>query len=111
MPAPKPEEHLAHLEKLSEEYRIDFAGELHPSAWPECHKATLANAGKLGDKKYDSYATSSNESENAPWKLKVKDTAAILVETAGRCRHRNESSWRYACEPIILAKLSSEVCW
>ncbi|KAF4631105.1 hypothetical protein G7Y89_g7026 [Cudoniella acicularis] len=45
-----------------------------------------------------------------PWKPEVKSSATVLVDIAKRCRHRNESSWRYACEPVILGRLSSEVC-
>lgn len=102
---------LAHLEKLSREYRIDFAGDLSPSMWPKNHRKTLANAKKLGDNKYDTYAMAPEISQNEPWKLEVKSLAAVLVEKAHRCRHRNESTWRHACEPIILGRLSSEVCW
>jgi hypothetical protein len=34
-----------------------------------------------------------------------------LTERAQRCKHRNESSWRFACEPLIFARLSAEVAW
>ena len=106
-----PDELLARLERLSCEYRIDFAGELSPSRWPENHRTTLQNAKKLGDTKYDTYATAHGVSENEPWKLEVKNLSTVLADVAHRSRHRNESSWRHACEPIILGRLTSEVCW
>jgi len=77
----------------------------------QCHRQTLENAKSLEDNKYNTYAIAPDISQNEPWKLKVKALAAILVERAHRCRHRNESTWRHACEPIILDRLSSEVCW
>jgi len=106
----KPDKLLARLEKLSVEYQIDFAGDLSQSMWPECHRTTLANAIKLEDNKYDTYAMAPNVSQNEPWKLEVKSLATVLVEKAHRRRHRNESTWRHACEPIMLGMLSSEVC-
>jgi hypothetical protein len=111
MPPKTGDAHWAHLEDLSTEYRIKFLGEIEPSQWPDSHRTILQNAKQLGGKTYDSYATLPGVEESEPWKVKIKYQAKLLVDTAGRCRQRNESSWRYACEPIIMGRLSSEVCW
>lgn len=111
MPPKKGDAFWAHMEDLSTEYRIDFPGEVEPSQWPNCHRTTLEKVRQLGGNTYDVYATASGVLESEPWKVKVKSMADFLVDTASRCRQRNESSWRHACEPIILGRLSSEVCW
>jgi hypothetical protein len=111
MPSKKGDELLTHLEVLCAKYRIEFPGDLSPSQWPQCHRRVLENAQILGAKSYDEYATASGLSESEPWKVKVKSLAHLLVEKAGRLKKRNESTWRHACEPIILGRLESEVCW
>jgi hypothetical protein len=109
--SPQKPDGLIHLERLSVEYRVDFAGDLDQSMWPECHRTTLEKAKKLNDNKYDTYAVAPDVFQNEPWKAELKSLAAVLVEKADRCRHRTETTWRHACEPIILGRLSSEVCW
>lgn len=104
-------ETLEGLGLLAQEHRIKFAGDLPPSKWPRCHKSTLEGAKALGERKLDSYATESNVSSDEPWKVQVKSQAAILVEKSKRCRQRNESSWRFACEPLIFVRLEAEVVW
>jgi hypothetical protein len=104
-------EELTRLERLAREYRVDFIGELDSREWPENHKATLAHIQELGRNRFDSYATSTATIDEQPWKLEVKHEACRLVESARRCKRRNESSWRYACEPLIFARLKAEVVW
>jgi hypothetical protein len=111
MPPKKGDELLAHLEKLCSEYRIHFPGDLDPSQWPIHHRKFLESAKLLGSKTYNAYATGPNAPESEPWKVEVKSLALLLVQKAGRHRKRNESTWRHACEPIILGRLESEVCW
>lgn len=104
-------ETLERLSRLAQEYRITFAGDLPPSKWARCHKPTLECAKALGERKLDSFATEPQVSDDEPWKVQVKSQAAILVEKSKRCRQRNESSWRFACEPLIFARLEAEVAW
>jgi hypothetical protein len=111
MPPKKGDKLLAHLEDLCPKYRIKFLDDLDPSQWPIYHQKVFHNAKLLGGKTFNAYATAPDASENEPWKLKVKSVALLLVKTAGRHRKRNESTWRHACEPIILERLESEVCW
>jgi hypothetical protein len=111
MPPRTGDDLLSHLEDLCVEYRINFLGDLEPSQWPSCQRNTFVNAKLLGSKKFDTYATAPDIAESEPWKVEVKSLALLLVEKAGRHRRRNESTWRYACEPIILGRLESEVCW
>ncbi|KAL4912676.1 hypothetical protein BDW62DRAFT_12956 [Aspergillus aurantiobrunneus] len=46
---------------------------------------------------------------DAPWIADIKNHAEELSERAKRCVRRNESTWRFACEPYALARLTSEV--
>ncbi len=107
---PTPEE-LSRKEELCREYRIDFAGDIDASEWPACHSQTLGKAKELGETKYSSYADEPNVSRSEPWKVERKSLALVLVEIASRYDHRSENTWRHACEPIIMGRLSSEVCW
>lgn len=110
MPSISPKD-LKLLDDLCKEYRIKFIGELPPDQWPESYKTVLQDVAKLGETKAASYATDSRTNDNEPWKLEVKQLAFNLMERAKRSTQRNESSWRFACEPLIFARLSSEVAW
>ena len=110
MPTISPKE-LKLLETLSKEYRIVFPGYLTPEDWPDCHREKLEAVAALGSKQYSSYAAEPGATDDAPWKAGVKDQADKLVEAAKRARHRNESTWRFSCEPLILSRLSAEVVW
>jgi hypothetical protein len=66
---------------------------------------------ELGERKLDSFATGPNVTSDEPWKVQVISQAALLVEKSRRCKQRNESSWRFACEPLIFARLEAEVVW
>lgn len=74
------------------------------SKWPWCHKLTLGRAMKLGERKLDSFAMEPNVTSDEPWKVQVMSQAALLVAKSRRCKQRNESSWRFACEPFIFAR-------
>jgi len=88
-----------------------FAGEVRPSAWPKRHKTMLEQLHELGNRKYDTYADSPEQADHEPWRAERKSLAEVLTQVAKRFHHRNESSWRHGCEPIILGRLSAEVCW
>lgn len=107
----KPDSSEARLETLCKKYRIEFAGEIPSADWPDRHRKTLANARQVSEYTYEAYATEPHVTENNPWKIEVKQQAITLTEVVKRCQYRNESSWRHACEPIILGRLSAEVCW
>ena len=67
---------------------------------------------KAGNLKYEDYtADPENDNQAEPWKLKAKELAVQLTERAGRCVRRNEASWRFACEPLIFARLNADVAW
>jgi hypothetical protein len=96
------------IDDLRKEYRIVFAGEVQPQDWPECHRSLQGHVTELGDKKFNSYAIDSDLTDDTPWKSEVKQLARSLTERAKRNRHRNESSWRFSCEPFIFARLSGK---
>jgi hypothetical protein len=110
MPSITPET-LKLLDRLAKEHRIKFAGDLPSSKWPQCHKKTLKHATELGERRFDSFATELNVISNEPWKVQVKSQAVTLIEKARRSRQRNESTWRFACEPLVFARLEAEVVW
>jgi hypothetical protein len=99
------------VEKLRRRYRIDFLGEVPRHEWPESHRSTFNAVEELGRKQFDTYAVDLTTVETAPWSADVKKQAEDLTERAKRCVRRNESTWRFACEPYALARLTSEVVW
>ena len=98
------------LDDLRKEYRIVFAGKLEPQQWPELHRPLMERVAALRRRTFSSYTVDSS-AVNAPWRAEVKEQARKLVGTAKRNSHRNESMWRMSCEPLVLARLSSEVVW
>jgi hypothetical protein len=102
---------LQALQNLCKEYRINFLSDVSEAEWPESHRTILQDVAKLGQTRSASYATAHDVTDNEPWKLEVKQIALNLTERAKRSTQRNESSWRFACEPVIFARLSSEVAW
>lgn len=109
MPTISPHD-LKVLDDLRKEYRVVFAGKLEPQKWPELHRPLMERVAALGSRTFSSYTVDSS-AVNAPWKAEVKEQARKLVEIAKRNSYRNESTWRMSCEPLVLARLSSEVVW
>jgi hypothetical protein len=103
-------EQRVQLERLRRKYRIDFAGRLSSNKWPEVHRAKFFAIQMLGERKYNTYGSNTNPAAEA-WKLDVKLSAGRLAESAARCVRRNESTWRFGCEPLVFARLIAEVAW
>ncbi|GLA28806.1 hypothetical protein AnigIFM63326_006398 [Aspergillus niger] len=97
------------VEKLRQKYRIEFCGEVPSHEWPNGHLSTFSAVHELGKKQFDPYAARAMATEDAPWTADIKNHAEELSERAKRCVRRNESTWRFACEPYALARLTSEV--
>ncbi|KAF9237813.1 hypothetical protein DTO006G1_4932 [Penicillium roqueforti] len=97
------------VERLKRKYRIEFRGEVPSSEWPDSHRPTFNAVDELGKRQFDTYAACATAIENAPWTAEIKKHADELSERAKRCVSRNESTWRFACEPYALARLTSEV--
>lgn len=102
---------LARLTELSRRHRIVFSADPIQVQFHKCHEKSLEAVFELAGKRYASYANSPEIVDSDPWKATAKSLAQILVEKAQRCRQRNESYWRFACEPLIFARLSGEVVW
>ncbi|KAF4464248.1 hypothetical protein FALBO_8920 [Fusarium albosuccineum] len=100
---------LQKLARLVRAYRIEFVHDLPQNEWPESLQKLRKHVFELGEKKFDSYATSPDSIHDEPWKLEVKSVAKKLAEKASRCVQRNESSWRAACEHVVFSRLSAEV--
>lgn len=107
----KQNEELARLHELSQKYRIEFSSDVSQVEHPECHDQTVNAVLELGSKTFNSYAIETRIDDQEPWKVTAKSLATLLAEKARRCARRNESSWRFACEALIFARLSSEVLW
>lgn len=102
----------ARFEELRRKKRIHFKGSIGAAEWPPTHRHNFAAIQRLGDSKYDEYSVAAQTgSVGEPWKNGVKKLAAELMERAGRCYRRNEASWRYACEPVIFARMNADVTW
>ena len=72
MPTPSPQD-LARIDALRKEYRIEFAGELQPRQWPECHRPLLERVAAVGKREFGSYDADPCVIEDAPWKAEVKE--------------------------------------
>lgn len=99
------------VEKLRRKYRIEFRGEVPSHEWPDSHRSTFIAVEELKKRQFDTYAACEIAIEDAPWSAEIKNHAEELSERAKRCVSRNESTWRFACEPYALARLTSEVVW
>lgn len=100
------------FEALRRKHRILFRGSIPAVDWPHNHQRRFAAIQSLGNLKYEDYtADPENDNQAEPWKLKAKELAVQLTERAGRCVRRNEASWRFACEPLIFARLNADVAW
>lgn len=99
------------LEALKRKYRIEFRGEVPNHEWPMNHRSTFLAVDELGKRQFETHAASPIVVEDAPWAADVRMQAENLSERAKRCVRRNESTWRFACEPYAMARLSSEVVW
>jgi hypothetical protein len=97
------------LQRLCRGKGISFVQDLPQADYPPAHANTLQEVKQLGETRFDSFATDENDA--APWRLDLKARVLNLVEVAKRCRRRNESTWRFACEHHVLARLRSEVVW
>ncbi|KAL2697731.1 hypothetical protein AAEP93_011635 [Penicillium crustosum] len=97
------------VERLRRKYRIEFCGELPSHEWPDVHRPIFNAVDELGKRQFDTYAACPTAIEDAPWTAEIKKHADELSERAKRCARRNESTWRFACEPYVLARLTSEV--
>jgi len=104
-------EELAALEQLARQFRIIFINELRSENRPQCHETTLRDVKKLAEMRFESYGADPRVEEDEPWRVRTKSLAEVLVEKAERLMQCNENTWRHACEPIIMGRLSSEVCW
>jgi hypothetical protein len=106
------EDQRLQLERLCKKFRIHFYPQLQDASLSQEQRRIFNNIRKLGTTKYDDYAVeSTQQSEMAPWKLEAKELALQLTEAAQRCRRRNEASWRHACEPLVFARVNSDVAW
>lgn len=99
------------LADLSEMYRVVFTADSNTANFNPCHEESVKAVDELGSQKFSCYANSLDVVESEAWKLEAKKSAEVLVQKAVRCQDRNESSWRFACENFIFARLSGEVAW
>jgi hypothetical protein len=99
------------FERRRREYGIVFIDSLPPREWPSAHAEVFKAIAKIQEYKYSQYGTMQNEEAEMPWNGQAKRHTRKLVEKARLCIARNESTWRFACEPLVFSRLSSEVAW
>lgn len=102
---------IARLTELSRVHRIVFDADSSRVQFHKSHEKSIEAVCKLSNKKYASYADVPGLDDSNPWKATAKSLAEMLTEKVDRCRQRNESSWRFACEPLVFARLSGDVVW
>jgi hypothetical protein len=83
------------------------------SVWPAWHQETFDQIDKIGEQKYDDYATDGVDYTGKPYRRQTKNRAQFLVERARALlsQRRNEMGWRYHIEKAVLARFQSEVAW
>lgn len=100
------------FERLRKKHRIQLDRRLSHASLSREQQRIFGNVRRLAETKYDDYAVDPNQDySREPWKLEAKDLALRLTERAERCRRRNEASWRYACEPLVFARVNADVAW
>lgn len=104
-------EDIQSIERLSEEYGISFHANLDSSQWPISHRQLFQDVHDLTERRFQTYAVDIATQTNEPWKEEIKYLAEELTSNSSHCTGANEDTWRSACEPIIFARLSSEVNW
>ena len=102
---------LKELEDLNWKYRIHFHDEISESAWPATFASMFRNIEVLGSTRFRSYARNPEEVDDQLWKLDTRDSALELKARASQCNGQDEGTWRSLCEPVILARIFSEVVW
>ncbi|KAK6542678.1 hypothetical protein TWF694_006622 [Orbilia ellipsospora] len=109
---PTKKEHRPVFERLRREYNIIFRDQLPSNEWPDSHRNVFEAIEKLKEYKYSTYLIPEEFGSNldpSPWKIEAKNQAKRLTEKARDCTSRNEATWRYACEPLVFSRLTSEV--
>lgn len=99
------------FERRRREYGIEFIDSLPPKKWPAAHAEVFTAIAEIREYRYSQYAAIHGEEAGTPWKGQAKRHTRKLVERAQLCVSRNESTWRFACEPLVLGRFSSEVAW
>ena len=104
-------EHRPAFERLRKEHHIHFVGPISSERWPENHRNVFESIEKLKQFRYATYATTQEIGGGFDWKGKAKEHARRLSEKADDCVSRNEATWRFACEPLVFSRLTSEIAW
>lgn len=99
------------FEKLRKKHGIIFSDTIPSERWPENHRDVFESIEKLKQFKYTTYATARESGDGFEWKGKAKKHARKLSEKARDCVSRNEATWRFACEPLVFSRLTSEIAW
>jgi hypothetical protein len=100
------------LERLRRKYRVQFDQPLPKTPLPPEPQRIFDKVLELAKITYDEYAIGPEELHaEQPWKLESKNLASRVVSEADRCRRRNEATWRYACEPLVFTRGSTDVAW
>lgn len=99
------------FERLRKQHGIIFTDALSPEEWPDNHRGIFEAIEKLRQFKYSTYATAEESEDTFDSKSKAKEHARKLSEKTKDCVSRNEATWRFACEPLVFSRLTSEIAW
>ena len=99
------------FERLRRQCGINFTDAIPTERWPENHRDVFESIEKLKQFKYSTYATTQENEDGFDWTGKAKKHARKLSEKAKDCVSRNEATWRFACEPLVFSRLTSEIAW
>lgn len=106
-------EQRQNIERLCQEKRIVFDRDALETDWPENHHSVFSAIKALGQSTYGGYEADDQSSTalESPWKYEAKSSAQQLAHIAKQCVQRNEASWRFACEPLILGRFNAQIAW
>lgn len=106
-----PERKALYVE-LAKKYDIRIIDDLPRDDPHQPHRDVLEAVERLKTVRYDTYVPQRDGDIAAtPWRLKNKRLAKRLVEKASDCLEQNEATWRFACEPVVVHRLSAEIAW
>jgi hypothetical protein len=108
---PRSKDNQSIFERRCKESGTVFVDSLRPNKWPTAHLGVFRAVARTDEYMYSDCDTAHSDRAQMPWKRQPKVHARKLVGKAQQCVMRNESPWRFACEPLVFSRLSSEVAW
>lgn len=98
--------------RVAKKYDIRIIDDPERDDQHQRHPDLIAAVDRLKTKTYDAYVAQQDaDAALFPWRQDITRLANRLVRKAKDCLDQNEATWRFACEPIVINRLSAEIAW